>query len=167
MVLIVSGMGIAFVTAAGVNFVVGPPHVSSTFSQTTSSLASTSATSTFSTATLSSASADGSLSAGISIGPTQPVCYASATEGPAPPAYATVEAVVADAFGHTTAYQVNWTSNGCYVTGSLTAPLAPGNYSLNLTGCSWMGCKAALPKDFAIQQGQTTDVEVSIFTGIV
>ncbi|MDE1852404.1 MAG: hypothetical protein KGI38_01520 [Thaumarchaeota archaeon] len=100
------------------------------------------------------------------MGPTQPVCYANATWEPAPSSYDSIGVVITDSSGRTVTCPVNWVSDGCYVMGSLTATLEPGSYSLNLTSCGWMGCRAALPKGFEIYSGTTTSVDVSIFTGI-
>lgn len=157
MALMVSGVGIAFVSAIGANpSLSGPPSVSSTISQTTS--AST-------TTTTSSVSVNGTLSAEISVGPTQPVCYAYAPSGPAPSYFASIEILTTDPAGQTTAYPVDWVSNGCYVTGSLSVSLAPGSYSLALSSCNWMGCRAALPRQFVIYEG-LSDVDVPINTGM-
>jgi hypothetical protein len=108
----------------------------------------------------------GALVAKIEVGPTVPICHVNATQGTAPAYYSSIEATVTDSSGKVATYPVDWVSNGCYMTGTFGASLLPGNYSLNLTSCSWMGCKSALPKSFVIYQGLTTDVNVSIFTGI-
>jgi hypothetical protein len=75
--------------------------------------------------------------------------------------------VITDSSGQEAVYPVSWIWNGCYVTSSLTVSLHEGSYALNLTNCQWMGCKSALPKTFDIYPGRTTDVAVSVFTGIV
>jgi hypothetical protein len=100
------------------------------------------------------------------VGPTQPVCYATATEGPAPSYYATIEAVVTDSNGMRTNHSIHWVSNGCYNTGTFGTTLAPGNYSVNLSSCNWLGCRSALPQSFVIQSDTTTNINISISTGI-
>lgn len=167
-------MGLAFASAFGINPSIN--HSPGTYStRSVSSISSTTIsstiTSTSSTSSTSSASSPGpdygKLSATFSVGPTQPVCYVSATEGPASSYFSSIEAVVTDSQGQAKAHVVSWVSNGCNVTGTFSTLLPTGRYSLNLSSCSWMGCKSALPRDFVIQSGITTDAEVSIFTGIV
>jgi hypothetical protein len=106
------------------------------------------------------------LSVQLSIGPTAPVCRANATVGPAPSPYSSIEVIITPSSGQNLTLPVSWLSNGCEVSGSLQASLAPGNYQLNLSSCIFMGCKSTLPKSFTIFAGQTTDVSVSIDTGI-
>jgi hypothetical protein len=109
---------------------------------------------------------NGTLLAQISIGPTAPVCSANSTVGPAPSQYSDISAVVTSSGRNVTTMPLNWSSNGCSVFASAQVSLAPGNYSLNLSRCSFMGCKTSLPKAFSILPDQTTDVVVSIDTGI-
>lgn len=108
----------------------------------------------------------GTLSASISIGPTYPVCSANATTGPAPSPYSSLEAVVVSSSGANTTVPVEWLSNGCEVSGSFELGLSPGTYTLELSSCTFMGCSSSLPKAFSISPGQTTDVTVSVDTGI-
>ncbi len=109
----------------------------------------------------------GTLLADFDIGPTQPVCMANATTGPAPAQYASIEAVVSpQPSGQALTLPVSWLSNGCSVSGSLTASLAPGSYSLDLSSCQFMGCSSSLPRSFVIVAGQSTSMSVSIDTGI-
>jgi len=109
----------------------------------------------------------GTLDATFSVGPTQPVCSVNSTSGPAPSSYSSIEAVVTlSPSGQATTLPVTWTSNGCEVTGSLQASLAPGSYSLSLSPCTFMGCASALPKSFVVVAGQSTSIQISIDTGI-
>jgi len=108
----------------------------------------------------------GTLGANFSIGPTEPVCKANATIGPAPQPYSSIVAVVASSSGLVSTLPIAWVSNGCEVVGVAQASLAPGSYSLNLSSCTFMGCSSALPKSFAIAAGQSTSVDVSVDTGI-
>jgi hypothetical protein len=109
----------------------------------------------------------GTLEANFSVGPTQPVCSANATVGPAPSSYSSIEAVVSQSpSGQATNLPIAWTSSGCGVSGTVEASLAPGSYSLSLSSCTFMGCASALPKSFVIVAGQSTTIDVSIDTGI-
>jgi hypothetical protein len=117
--------------------------------------------------TSTGASLTGTLEASFSVGPTQPVCSANATVGPAPASYSSIEAVVSPSpSGQAVSLPIAWTSNGCEVSGSVQASLAPGSYSLSLSSCTFMGCASALPMSFVIVAGQSTSVDVSIDTGI-
>jgi len=109
----------------------------------------------------------GTLDATFSVGPTQPVCSANATVGPAPSQYSSIEAVVTPSpSGLASTLPIAWTTNGCEVSGLLQASLAPGSYSVSLSSCTFMGCASALPKSFVVVVGQSTSLDVSIDTGI-
>jgi len=109
----------------------------------------------------------GTLEANFSIGPTQPVCSANSTIGPAPSSYSSIEAVLSPSpSGQASTLPITWTSNGCEVSGSLEASLAPGSYSLNLSSCTFLGCASALPRSFVMVAGQSTGIDVSIDTGL-
>jgi len=124
-----------------------------------------SGTSTSSTST--GTSSMGTLEASFSIGPTQPVCMANSTVGPAPSQYSSIEAIVtSQPSGQIATLPISWLSNGCEASGTLEAPLAPASYSLNLSSCTFMGCSSALPKSFVIVAGQSTSISISIDTGI-
>jgi hypothetical protein len=120
-----------------------------------------------STGTSSTTNALGTLGASFSIGPTQPVCMANSTTGPAPAQYSSIKAEVApNGGGDVSAFSISWLSNGCSVSGTLQTSLAPGAYSLSLSSCTFMGCASALPRSFVVVAGQSTSVDVSIDTGI-
>jgi hypothetical protein len=117
--------------------------------------------------TVTGTGATGTLEANFSIGPTAPVCRANSTITVSPPLYSSIEAVVtSQPSGQAVTLPISWLSNGCSVSGSLKASLAPGTYSLNLSSCQLMGCSSALPKSFVVVEGQTTSVNISIDTGI-
>ena len=105
----------------------------------------------------------GTLSASFSIGPTQTTCSVSGTEGPAPKSYSSIKAVVSSS-GVALTLPVDWVSNGCDVTGSVAPSLSPGSYSLNLSGCTFAGCKSALPRSLEISAGNTTVVSIVVST---
>ncbi len=137
-----------------VHFTVGPGATTTN----TSSSASSSAT---------GAGTKGTLEATFEIGPIQPVCMANATVGPAPSQYSSIAAVVtSQSSGQALTFPVSWLSNGCSVSGSLEASLAPGAYTINLSSCQFMGCGRALPKSFVVAAGQPTLLDVSLDTGI-
>ena len=108
----------------------------------------------------------GTLTAAFDVGPIQPVCSANTTTRAAPSQYASYNAVVTDSSGDASTFPIAWVSNGCDVLGTFQAPLVPGNYSLNLSSCPWMGCSSTLPKSFSMVAGQSTNLSVSIDTGI-
>lgn len=108
----------------------------------------------------------GTLGASFSIGPTEPVCSANATIGPAPQPYASISAVVNSSSGMVSTLPISWVSSGCEVMGAVQASLPPGSYSLGLSSCTFLGCSAALPKSFVIVAGQSTSVDVSVDTGM-
>jgi hypothetical protein len=74
--------------------------------------------------------------------------------------------VVSSSGRNITTLPVNWLSNGCFVSGSIQVALAPGAYSLNLSSCTFVGCKDVLPESFSVSSYQDTSVDVSIDTGI-
>lgn len=143
-VLVVSGLGIAL-SAASVSLVTFPPGGTTT----------------------SISGPVGALAAAVSVGPTQPVCRIQPAEGTPPANYNSTKAAIIDSSGSAAVYPLAWRWGGCYEDGTLTTSLAPGSYTFNLTNCAWEGCKSALPKTFDIYAGQTTGLNVSIFTGIV
>jgi hypothetical protein len=146
-----------------VHFTVGAGGSTSSASTSTSSTT----TSTSSSSTIMETGSMGMLEAGFSVGPTQPVCSVNSTVGPAPSQYSSIKAVVTpQPSGQAVTLPISWRSNGCSVSGSLEAPLAPGTYSLSLSSCQWMGCAAALPKGLVVISGQSTSIVVSIDTGI-
>jgi len=151
--VVISGMALAFAAALS---------IAPAMNQITSTTGNPSSTTTVTTVPMGY----GTLAARFEAGPTVPVCHASATQEPAPTYYSSIEAVVTDSSGRTTSYAVDWASNGCYMIGTFSATMASGSYSLNLTSCSWMGCRSALPRSFVIYQSLTTTVDVSINTGI-
>jgi hypothetical protein len=109
----------------------------------------------------------GTLEASFSVGPTQPVCSANSTVGPAPSSYSSIEAVISPSpSGQATDLPIAWTSSGCAVSGTVQASLVPGSYSLSLSSCTFVGCASALPKGFVIVAGQSTSIDVSVDTGI-
>ena len=82
--------------------------------------ASSTSTSVSASSTSTGTSPMGTLIAGFSVGPTQPVCSANSTVGPAPSSYSSIEAVVSPSPpGQATNLPIAWTSNGCGVSGTV------------------------------------------------
>ncbi len=106
----------------------------------------------------------GSLVANMTIGPIVPACSANSTVGPAGSPWSSIQVVITDSLGTKISSHVSWTSNGCYVSGSMTTTLSPGTYSLTLTSCC--GTRGGLPKAFTITSNQITALNVSVDTGI-
>lgn len=167
--------GIVIAVAAGATLFGKTGGANSSLSQI-GGAASTATTSTSSIETVSTSAStnttvpnpqEGTLVVRINIGPTEPVCYVNATASPAPPGFASIKVVITDSSGRVTTYGMNWISYQCYVEGFLTSDMDQGAYSLNLSACSYMGCKNSLPRNFTIMAGDTTSLDVSIFTGIV
>jgi len=61
---------------------------------------------------------------------------------------------------------LNWTlQNRCELIAPLQVTLSPGTYSLNLSSCSYMGCRV-LPITVVVVPGVFTPVRINIVTGI-
>ena len=133
---------------------------------TTKGTTSTTSVTSSVTTSIAKGSAAGTLAAEIQIGPIYPVCVVGAANNGVPDGISSIQAVITSLSNNMTMLPVSWTSDGCNVSGSLGANFAPGTYQLSLSSCTFMGCQHALPKDFTILPGQTTQVEVSITTGI-
>jgi hypothetical protein len=111
----------------------------------------------------------GTLSANFIVGPIAPVCRANMTIGPAPSHFSDISMIVTTSLGTNTTYPLNWMSDGCDAFASAQVSLIPGTYALNLSSCTWLGCRYTpppLPRTFTIISGQQTDVNVTIATGI-
>ena len=107
----------------------------------------------------------GTLSATVGIGPTQPVCMANSTFGPASSQYSSIQMIITSSSGQNNTLSTQWLSNGCEAIGTAQASLGAGTYSLSLSSCTFMGCNT-LPKTLTITANQITNVDVSIDTGI-
>lgn len=132
----------------------------STSNQSSSTIATTTVART------TEGAAAGTLVADIQIGPLRPVCMFPLANGTVPEYISSIEVVVTYPDGHSVDLPVNWTFDGCNASGSVQASLAPGSYFLNLSSCSFMGCRGALPRSFFMLPGQTTIVDVMVNTGI-
>ena len=169
-------IGIVVAVAAGATLFVNTGGVKSSLSQnggapgtattSTGSIETVSSSATTNTTTVTNPQ-EGTLVVHIVIGPTEPVCFVNATASPAPHGFDSIKAVITDSSGRVMTYGVSWISHQCYVEGFLTSDMGQGTYSLSLSTCSYMGCKNSLPRNFTIMAGETTGLDVSIFTGIV
>ncbi len=50
--------------------------------------------------------------------------------------------------------------------GSFVGELPDGTYSIDLTSCSYLGCKRSLPREIIIEENKTLQVSIDIDTGI-
>ncbi len=122
----------------------------------------------FSGSTTTSAVGTGVLNGTVSVGSLRPVCQVNSTSGPVPSYIASIQAVVTSRSGYTVYIPIDWALfGGCEAIGNFKAALYPGSYTLNLNSCTFMGCKAALPKTFSVLPDRTTNVQVMVETGIV
>ncbi len=168
----------AFIVAAVVGslavITVNPVPASTATSSTTTTTASTSvSTTSTTTSTVSSTSSSstgqisGIANGTISIGPLQPVCLVNSTKGPPPSDIASIEAVITSSSGGILHVPLNWSVYAkCEADGQFRVALQPGSYSLDLSSCTYMGCKNSLPKEFTVYPNLVTTVDVSIDTGI-
>lgn len=132
------------------------------------SVSTTSTSSVSGCTTTSAGPGKGFLNGTVSMGSLRPVCQVNSSSGPVPSYIASIQAVVTSKSGNAVHIPIDWSlSGGCEAIGNFKAALDPGSYSLNLSSCSFMGCKAALPKAFVILPERTTSVQVVIETGIV
>ncbi|MDV3293632.1 MAG: hypothetical protein LYZ70_05125 [Nitrososphaerales archaeon] len=129
---------------------------------------STTSTSSVSVTTSNAGLGKGFLNGTVGIGSLRPVCQVNSSSSPVPNYIASMQAVVTSRARNAVYVPIDWSLfGGCEAIGSFKATLDPGSYTLNLNSCSFMGCKAALPKTFTILPDRTTNVEVMIETGIV
>jgi hypothetical protein len=130
-------------------------------------LTSSTTTTTTSTSSSTSSQGQGIVNGTISIGPLRPVCLVNSSVGPAPSNIASIQVVITSASGRTTLVPVNWSMYAqCEGVGQFQVALQPGNYSLDLSSCTFMGCKNSLPKAFVINSNRVTTIVISIDTGI-
>jgi hypothetical protein len=50
--------------------------------------------------------------------------------------------------------------------GSFETEIAAGNYNLDLSDCSFLGCRYSLPKTIKIEENKTAEINIDIDTGI-
>jgi hypothetical protein len=155
-IIVAAGATVAAYPAIKGNLV--PSTGASTNTTTTTSASSSS------TATTLPSQTNGTLYAIIDVGPIEPVCRVNSTTGPAP-SYSSIELIITSS-GTNQEVPLVWLSNSCDAFTSAHVSLLAGAYTLNLTSCNYMGCSNSLPRGFAIANGQTTTVQVSVDTGI-
>jgi hypothetical protein len=75
--------------------------------------------------------------------------------------------VITSSNGRIQVVALNWTlQNRCQLIAPFQVTLSPGTYSLNLSSCSYMGCRV-LPISVVVVLGVFTPVKINIVTGIV
>ena len=130
-------------------------------------LSSSTTTTTSASSTSTSTQGLGIANGTISIGPLRPVCLVNSTAGPAPSNIASIQVVATSDSGRTTYLPVDWSLYAqCEARGQFQAALQPGNYTLDLSSCTFLGCKNSLPKAFVIEPDRVTIIDISIDTGI-
>jgi hypothetical protein len=159
LIIVAAGATVAAYPAIKGSQVTSTGTITSSSNTTTTSVSSSSMTTTLPSQT------NGTLYAIIDVGPIQPVCRVNSTTGPAP-SYSSIELMITSSSGTNQEVPLIWLSNSCDAFTSAHVSLVAGAYTLNLTSCNYMGCGNSLPRGFAIANGQTTTVQVSVDTGI-
>ncbi len=132
-------------------------------SSSTSSTTTTTSTAISSTSSLGQGIANGT----ISIGPLQPVCLANSSVGPAPTNIASIQVLITSDSGRTTYVPINWSEySQCEARGQFQVALQSGDYTLDLSSCTFLGCERSLPRAFLVNPNGVTTVDVLIDTGI-
>ncbi|MBI2185230.1 MAG: hypothetical protein HYU39_09780 [Thaumarchaeota archaeon] len=88
-----------------------------------------------------------------------PLCPVEPCPNPTQNVYSTRTITLRSATGNTTSVPLN--SDGHF-----QAKVNPGTYELNLTDCTFLGCRTALPKTIKIEPNTTTKTDIDIDTGI-
>src|SRR6266550_7009503 len=74
--------------------------------------------------------------------------------------------IITSSNGRIQVVALNWTlQNRCELIAPFQVILSPGTYSLNLSSCSYMGCRV-LPITVVVAPGFFTPVRINIVTGI-
>lgn len=98
----------------------------------------------------------GVISGQVTIGP---LCPVEPCANPRPDIYSSREIILQPQFGNPIHIKLN-------PNGSFQAEVNSGTYTLNLTGCMFLGCKNALPITVTIESNKVTRVDITIDTGI-
>jgi len=97
----------------------------------------------------------------VTIANVSPVC---STTGSAPATGP--DLVITSSNGRIQVVALNWTlQNRCELIAQFQVTLSPGTYSLNLSSCSYMGCRV-LPITVVVVPGVFTPARINIITGI-
>ncbi len=98
----------------------------------------------------------GTISGKVTIGP---LCPVEPCPDPDPEIYTSRQLVLQPSFGNPIYVQLN-------PDGSFQATVNAGTYTVNLTNCTFLGCKHSLPKTVTVAPNETTTINIDIDTGI-
>lgn len=97
----------------------------------------------------------------VTIANVSPVCSITGSAPATGP-----DLVITSSNGRIQVVALNWTlQNRCELIAPFQVTLNPGTYSLNLSSCSYMGCRV-LPITVVVVPGVFTPVRINIITGI-
>ncbi len=98
----------------------------------------------------------GILAGQVNVGP---LCPVEPCPGPAPDVYSSRKLVLTPPAGSVIYVSLN--SDGRF-----QAEVPAASYSVDLTDCTFLGCRWELPKQVTVQAGQVTKLDINIDTGI-
>ena len=98
----------------------------------------------------------GTISGKVTIGP---LCPVEPCPDPSPDIYASRQLVLQPRSGSPTYVQLN-------SDGSFQATVNAATYAVNLTNCTFLGCKYSLPKTITVKPNENTAIDINIDTGI-
>jgi len=98
----------------------------------------------------------GTISGKVTIGP---LCPVEPCPNPRPDIYTSRQLILQPVSGNPTYIQLN-------PDGSFQATVNAGTYTVNLTNCTFLGCKYSLPRTVTVSPSETTTIDINIDTGI-
>ena len=98
----------------------------------------------------------GIISGKVNIGP---LCPVEPCPNPSPDIYTSRQLVLQPRSGSPIYVQLN-------SDGSFQATVNAGTYAVNMTNCTFLGCKYSLPKTITVKPNEITAIEINIDTGI-
>lgn len=99
---------------------------------------------------------DGTLTGTVNIGP---LCPVEPCSNPPPDIYSSRQLILHPQYGQQILIPLR-------ADGSFQAKVRAGTYTVDLTNCTFLGCKNSLPLTVTIEGSQTTILNISIDTGI-
>ena len=98
----------------------------------------------------------GTISGKVTIGP---LCPVEPCPNPIPNIYTSRQLILQPGSGDPIYVQLN-------SDGSFQATVNAGTYTVNLTNCTFLGCKYSLPKTITVKPNENTVIDINIDTGI-
>lgn len=98
----------------------------------------------------------GTISGKVTIGP---LCPVEPCRNPDPDIYASRQLILQPPFGNQIRIQLN-------ADGSFRATVNAGTYTVDLTDCTFLGCKRSLPIIATVSPNGLTTIDIDIDTGI-